>query len=68
LDSSSVGNYKGSGLVIGGKQYSAKYRPTYFNGKFLEHYNLPREDTDGTKYSLVFYTNEEKDAIYHKKK
>jgi len=50
----SFGDYKGSGLVIGGKQYTAKYRPTYFNGKFLDHKNLPREETDGTKYSLVF--------------
>ena len=34
----SFGYYKGAGLVIGGNQYSANYRPTYFNGKFAPQF------------------------------
>tara|TARA_R110000823_G_scaffold312318_1_gene438901 strand:- start:417 stop:917 length:501 start_codon:yes stop_codon:yes gene_type:complete len=50
----SFGDYKGSKIMIEGKEYDARRNPVIFNGSQLEHWNT--EQKGGTKYSLVFYS------------
>jgi len=52
----SIGEYEGCKLVIGEKEYDAKYQPLIFNGAEHEHRNT--DDLTGNKYSLVFYNLE----------
>lgn len=51
----SIGDYNGCNIVINNKKYDAKYKPIYFNGALLEHYNT--DDLEGTKYSIIYYHN-----------
>jgi hypothetical protein len=54
----SFGDYTGSNIIVeaGDEKYEmpTKYRPVFFDGSKLFHYNSP--DLQGNKYSLVFYT------------
>lgn len=50
----SFGDYEGCKIVVDGKTYDAKHRPTIFDGAKYEHYNT--DDLVGTKYSLVYFS------------
>lgn len=50
----SFGDYTGCNIVVDGKTYDAKYRPTIFDGAKYEHWNT--NDLVGTKYSLVYFS------------
>jgi len=49
----SIGDYNGCNLVVNNVEYNTKYRPIYFNGALLEHYNT--DNLEGNKYSIVYY-------------
>lgn len=50
----SFGDYEGCNIVVEGKIYDAKHRPTIFDGAKCEHWNS--DDLLGTKYSLVYFS------------
>jgi hypothetical protein len=57
----SIGDYTGSDLVIEGRPYTTKNTPMFFDGGVYQHWNTP--DLQGTKYSLIYFTNNTKKTI-----
>lgn len=51
----SFGDYTGCNIIINDVKYNANCSPIIFDGSKLEHYNS--DDLEGTKYSLVFFNN-----------
>ena len=53
-----LGDYTGGNLIIGGTKHNIRYAPVIFNGGKEKHWN--DDITEGTKYSLVFFTSKGK--------
>lgn len=49
----SIGEYSGCKLVINNVVYDTQYKPIYFNGACIEHYNT--DDLIGNKYSIIYF-------------
>jgi hypothetical protein len=47
-----LGDYSGGDLIVSGKAYSIKYKPTIFNGSIHPHKTA---NFKGERYSLVFF-------------